>query len=234
MDDPFDHADVFLISWSLHATDNSNVTTASGYVDLYDSDGNGTVDGRVVRNDGFNTKIADATVTHTDGTRDIRVSFARSALSALGLSAGFYFYTVDSKDNPLYFNDRAPNSGTYRHDLDGSPPTPTPTVAPTPTPTVAPTPTPSPRPTPTPTPTVAPTPTPTVAPTPTPSPRPTPTPTVAPTPTPSPRPTPTTTPTGPPPPTPTPRDCLVYVEVFGVGVCVSGPVGPSPVETGLA
>jgi hypothetical protein len=26
----------------------------------------------------------------------------------------------------------------------------------------------------------------------------------------------------------------VYVEVFGIGVCVSGPVGPSPVETGLA
>jgi hypothetical protein len=172
MQDGFTVGDVYLITWSMHERDEASVTTAAGYVDVWDSNNDGRLDGRVVRNDGFNTKIADATVTHTNGSADIEVSYALSALRQLGISAGHYFYTVDTKDNPIYFSDRAPNSGTIRHDLGGSGPTPTPTPVPTPTPTPTPAPTPTPLPTPpppTPTP-PPPTPTPGTTPQPTPPP----------------------------------------------------------------
>ncbi len=210
MEHPFVASDVYLISWSLHDTDDASVFAAEGYVDVWDRNGDGELDGIVVRNDGMNTKVADATVSHTDGTRTMTVSYPASALSDLGLPATHYFYTVDTKDNPYYFSDRAPDSGTLRHDLgqgDSDCPEPTPTPVPTATPT----------------------PTPTPAPTATPTPTPTPAPTATPTPVPTSTPPPTST------PTPPPQDCVVEVTVLDVSVCVSTlSVGPSAVEQGLA
>ncbi len=180
-----------------NGTASVTITNANSYTVIMDSDGDGTVDTRVVAlQDGVTFATGSVGVSAVFDWRGrvpnqlgIILNNNRGGSSSINLS-GAGDVTLDNE----IFQDSAIGDVTLNSNLPPAVASPTPSSSPSASPgaspTVTPTPTPLPTPTPQPTPTPYPTPTPTPVPTPVPTPTPTPVPTPVPTPTPTPAPTP--------------------------------------------